>query len=375
MNRFINRFVLAVTALLLAAYAYVAWRITGTYATRLALALPFLLVWIVPALYWGTDKERHGPLDHALHVGSYVSMGWTSFVVLLALARDALIALSGLVAMLFDMPDARVDPGADSVIIGSFVALGAGMLAAFRGPRVRRVDVPISRLPPALHGYRIAQITDLHVGLTIRGRYVRRVVDMTRSLAPDLIALTGDIVDGPVSRIASEITALAELPGVAPTFCVWGNHEYYSGITAWMRHFAKIGLPVLANASVIVPKNGARILVAGVTDPAAQHFDPPRPDVAAGREPADFRLLLAHNPKLAAAAERAGYDLQLSGHTHAGQFFPWTLAVRLVHAPHVAGLSRQGRMWVYVSAGTGTWGPPVRFGTTPELTILRLVAA
>lgn len=375
MNRFINRFVLAVTALLVAAYAYVAWRIAGTYATRLALAVPFLLVWMVPVLYWGTDKERHGRLDHALHVGSYVSMGWTSFAVLLALVRDALIALSALVALLFDMPDARVDPGADSVVIGSFVALGAGMLAAFRGPRVRRVDVPISRLPPALHGYRIAQITDLHVGLTIRGRYVRRVVDMVRGLAPDLIALTGDIVDGPVSRIASEITALAELPGVAPTFCVWGNHEYYSGITAWARHFAEIGLPVLANASAIVPRNGARILVAGVTDPAARHFDPPRPDIASGREPADFRLLLAHNPKLAVAAEQAGYDLQLSGHTHAGQFFPWTLAVRLVHAPHVAGLSRQGRMWVYVSAGTGTWGPPVRFGTTPELTILRLVAA
>jgi predicted MPP superfamily phosphohydrolase len=114
-------------------------------------------------------------------------------------------------------------------------------------------------------------------------------------------------------------------------------------------------------------------------DPAA-HLDAPpqvpRPDLAAGSESgAALRVLLAHNPKLAPMAERAGFDLQLSGHTHAGQFFPWTLAVRLVHAPHVEGLSRRGRMWVYVNAGTGTWGPPVRLGTRPELTLLRLVAA
>jgi predicted MPP superfamily phosphohydrolase len=126
-----------------------------------------------------------------------------------------------------------------------------------------------------------------------------------------------------------------------------------------------------------VARGGSRIVVGGVLDPAARLSNPheaPRPDIAAAPDagPA-FRLLLAHNPKVAPLAEKAGFDLQLSGHTHAGQFFPWTLAIHLVHAPHVAGLSRRGRMWVYVSAGTGTWGPPVRFGTEPELTLLRLV--
>ena len=121
------------------------------------------------------------------------------------------------------------------------------------------------------------------------------------------------------------------------------------------------------------------MVVGGVLDPAIARYSPgegPRPDLAASNAPGDaFRLLLAHNPRIAPAAERAGFHLQLSGHTHAGQFFPWTLAVHLVHSPHVAGLSREGRMWVYVSAGTGTWGPPVRFGTSPELTVLRLVRA
>ena len=108
-----------------------------------------------------------------------------------------------------------------------------------------------------------------------------------------------------------------------------------------------------------------------MSDPDAR----PRPDLANGDDRPAFRLLLAHNPKIAPLAEQAGFDLQLSGHTHAGQFFPWTFVIHLVHGPHAAGLSRRGRLWVYVSAGTGTWGPPVRLGTRPELTLLRLVAA
>jgi len=378
MKRFLNRFVLTVTAMLAAAFLYVGARIAHTPGAWLALAIPFVLVWMVPVLYWGSDKDEHGALDHSLHVASYVSMGWVSFALLFTMLRDAALAVSALISAVFHMPTPIADPGPPFVVGASLVALAVGMLAAFRGPRIRRIDIPVHGLPPALSGYRIAQISDLHVGLTIRRTYVRRVVNMTRALEPDLIALTGDIVDGPVARLAPHVSSLAELPAIAPTYCVWGNHEYYSGIGAWARHFAQIGLPVLENSSVILRKGSARMLVAGVTDPSAQHYDPsnaPRPDIARGTEHADFRLLLAHHPKLATAAAQAGYDLQLSGHTHAGQFFPWTLAVRMVHAPHVAGLSREGRMWVYVSAGTGTWGPPVRFGTTPELTLLRLVPA
>ena len=119
-------------------------------------------------------------------------------------------------------------------------------------------------------------------------------------------------------------------------------------------------------------------MIGGVIDFAARMSDPdarPRPDLAIDVEARpDFRLLLAHNPKIAPEAEQAGFDLQLSGHTHAGQFFPWTIVIHWVHGPHAAGLSRRGRLWVYVSAGTGTWGPPVRLGSRPELTVLRLVA-
>jgi predicted MPP superfamily phosphohydrolase len=262
------------------------------------------------------------------------------------------------------------------VLIGSFVALGAGALAALRGPHIRRIDIPVQGLDARLDGARIVQITDLHVGPTIRAAYVRRVVRMSNELAPDLVALTGDFVDGSVARLASHIAPLAELQPAGRVFFVPGNHEYYSGAAQWLAHFRALGFRVLLNEHDTISIRGARVIVGGVVDPAAQAYtrEEPRPDLAAAHDQgAAFRLLLAHNPKLAPAAEAAGFDLQLSGHTHAGQFFPWTLAVHLVHAPHVAGLARSGRMWVYVSAGTGSWGPPVRFGTKPELTLVRLV--
>jgi hypothetical protein len=257
------------------------------------------------------------------------------------------------------------------VIAGAFAALGAGTLAALRGPHVREVEIPIDGLDPALEGTRIVQITDLHIGPTIRAAYVRRVVRMANALKPDLFALTGDFVDGPVARLADHVAPLAGLEPAERAFFVPGNHEYYSGAAPWLEHFRSLGFRVLLNEHAVVSIRGARFLVGGVVDPAGR--EAPRPDLAAGSaEAAAFRLLLAHNPKLAPLAQAAGFDLQLSGHTHAGQFFPWTLAVRLVHAPHVAGLSRSGRMWVYVSSGTGTWGPPVRFGSEPELTLIRL---
>jgi predicted MPP superfamily phosphohydrolase len=339
-----------------------------------ALAVPFFLVWIVPVYYWGSDREDQGMIDQIVHQASYLSMAWLSFALVLTFARDVLLLLT----LQFPGVHSIVsEVGVPVVLIGSLVALGAGALIAFRGPSVKHVDIAIEGLHRDLEGFRIAQISDLHVGRTIGERYVRRVVELTQALAPDLIALTGDMVDGPVERLAPHIAPLRELAQDGRAFFVLGNHDCYSGAREWIAHFQSIGMRVLLNTHAIVSKGAARMLVGGVLDPAVAMSDPgagPRPDLAAkGADAAGFRLLLAHNPKIAPLGERAGFDLQLSGHTHAGQFFPWTLAVRLVHAPHVAGLSREGRMWVYVSAGTGTWGPPVRLGTSPELTLLRLV--
>lgn len=379
MRRFLNPFVAVLTGILALVYAYLAWRLTTGVATRLALALPFLLIWVVPLVYWVGERESGRWTDELVHFASYACMGWLNFVLLLCLVRDAVLLSTLWLAPLSGLHGLLRDSGAQWVLVGSFVALAFGVLAALRGPHVRHIDIPVQGLDPGLHGVRIVQITDLHVGPTIRAAYVRRVVRMSNQLAPDLVALTGDFVDGSVARLADHVAPLAALLPAGRVFFVPGNHEYYSGAAQWIAHFKALGFTVLLNDHAVISIGGARIIVGGVLDPAARRAAPPqepRPDLAAARDqgPA-FRLLLAHNPKLAPLAEAAGFDLQLSGHTHAGQFFPWTLAVHLVHAPHVAGLSRSGRLWVYVSAGTGTWGPPVRFGSEPELTLLRLLRA
>lgn len=373
MKRLMQPLVLVVTALLAAGYAYLAWRLASGPWGRMALAIPFVFIWIVPALYW--TRERDGEeswLDEAAHQASYLSMAWVSFLLALTIVRDLALLLTAL-PPLAHLHAVVGQEGVPAVLVGSLVALALGALTARRGPRVKEVEVPVPGLHPDLDGLRIVQISDLHVGRNIRRAYVESVVERARALAPDLVALTGDLVDGPVKRLAPHVAPLAALADGGRAFFVLGNHDCYSGASAWITHFREMGLRVLLNEHAVVRKGTATLVVGGVVDPAYRAV---KPAISLADAPStDFRLLLAHNPKLAPLGAFAGFDLQLSGHTHAGQFFPWTLAVRLVHAPHVAGVSREGRMWVYVSAGTGTWGPPVRFGTRPEITLVKLARA
>jgi len=366
-------FVLVVTGLLGTAYAYIAGRLSSAPWGWAALAIPFVLIWVVPVFYWTRDRDgEESWLDSAAHQASYLSMAWVSFILVLTLVRD--LALLATAALPLERAHALViQAGVPAVLVASLLAMVLGALNALRGPRVEKVTVRVPGLHSGLDGFRIVQISDLHVGRSIRRAYVERTVERARSLAPDLVALTGDMVDGPVERLAAHVAPLASLAEDGRAFFVLGNHDCYSGADAWIAHWREMGMRVLLNEHAVLSKGAAMLLVGGVVDPA---YRARRPEISLGDAPsADFRLLLAHNPKLAPLGARAGFDLQLSGHTHAGQFFPWTLAVRLVHAPHVAGLSREARMWVYVSAGTGSWGPPVRFGTSPEITLVTLVSA
>jgi predicted MPP superfamily phosphohydrolase len=254
-----------------------------------------------------------------------------------------------------------------------------GFVNARRRARVRLVDIPIADLPAALHGFTIAQISDVHIGPTIKRDYVEAIVDAVNDLNADMIAVTGDLVDGSVRQLADHTQPMSRLSARHGTYFVTGNHEYYSGVEAWVLELRRLGLHVLMNEHVVLEHEGAEIVVAGVTDYSAHHFDlkqrsDPAAALAGAPAAAGVRLLLAHQPRSAAAAETAGYDLQLSGHTHGGQFFPWNFFVRF-QQPFTAGLHRLGALWVYTSRGTGYWGPPKRLGAPSEITHLRLVPA
>lgn len=258
------------------------------------------------------------------------------------------------------------------------VLTGLGAVQAVRGPRVERVSVAIDGLSSEFEGLTIAQISDLHVGPTIRREYVERVVEAVNALSPDLIAVTGDMIDGTVVQLDAHVAPLASLQAREGVFYVSGNHEYYWGIDQWLEKFASLGMRVLQNSHAVISRGTSQLVVAGVSDYSAGRFidghrsDPAR--AAAGAPAGAAKLLLAHQPRSCYAAEKAGFDLQLSGHTHAGQFFPWGIFVRFAH-PFVKGLGRMDRLQVYVNAGTGYWGPPNRLGIPSEITFLTLTRA
>jgi predicted MPP superfamily phosphohydrolase len=382
MNHRFPIFIIVLSTLIGIVYSYVAFSMTDVWSLRILIAVPFLAIWLMPVVYWSRTREGHTAFDQGIHTFAFLSMAWVSFVLVMSLIRDMAIAI--FMAIDADFQTLwMTQHGAALVLTLSILAVLVGGLQAASGPKVIEVDIAIEDLPPALDGFRIVQISDLHVSSMIRRPYVERVKEITNKLNPDLVALTGDIIDGPLSRLMEHAAPLKELLPKGRVIFVTGNHEYYSGAPEWIEHFKSMGMTVLQNSYVAIEHNGTEMMVAGIVDPAVTMIDPTRradPDLASrtvefgsvAKNPS-IKILLAHNPKITGAAAKVGFDLQLSGHTHAGQFFPWTLAVRLVHAPHYAGLSRAQKMWVYVSAGTGTWGPPVRLGTTPELTLLRLV--
>ncbi|SAI69371.1 membrane-associated phosphoesterase [Bordetella ansorpii] len=310
-----------------------------------------------------------------------LAMGLFSSLFVFTLLRDAVL----LIVLLLQAAGVQApwaELRADSALAVPLLALAAsvaGFFNARRRARVVDVEVPIAGLPDELQGFTVVQISDIHVGPTIKRGYVQAIVDAVNAAKPDMVAITGDVVDGSVERLAGHTRPLGRLQAPHGVYLVTGNHEYYSGASAWVAEFRRIGLRVLMNEHAVIHPAGQCVVVAGVTDFGAGGFDAaqrssPARALAGAPSNAALRLLLAHQPRSAAAAAPLGYSLQLSGHTHGGQFFPWGLFVPL-QQPFVAGLHRYEGMWVYTSRGTGYWGPPKRLGAPSEITRVRLVRA
>ncbi|MGZ5583125.1 MAG: metallophosphoesterase [Usitatibacter sp.] len=322
-------------------------------------------------------KGFHAREDRGLWAAllPWLTMGFFSWLLVLTLGRDASLAISAL-ALPPQVHHAWIRISAIGVMALTPIITLVGFLMARGVARVVNVNVPLAGLPRELEGFTIAQISDIHVGTTIKRNFVQAIVDRVNLLEADLVAITGDVVDGSVQDLAHHTAPLADLESRHGTFVVTGNHEYYSGAHAWIRELRRLGARVLMNEHVVLDHDGASLALAGVTDYSAHHFDPSHrsdPQAAGEGTPAEaFKVLLAHQPRSAHFAQKAGYHLQLSGHTHGGQFWPWNFFVRL-QQPFTAGLHRFGLMWVYINRGTGYWGPPMRFGIPSEITLIRLV--
>jgi uncharacterized protein len=313
---------------------------------------------------------------------SYVWLGVLFFLVmalgLTDLVRVVTMRMHSGPQALLDDPDRRQ---AISRLFGGLAALlglgvsAVGVASALSPVAVKRVRVVIDKLTKSASGTRIVQITDVHVGPTIGKGFIEDVVQRVNALDADVVAITGDLVDGSVEELAEHVAPLGRLKAKHGVYFVTGNHEYYSGAEAWIAHLETLGIKVLRNERVRIG-GGEGFDLAGIDDHSSHGMVPGHGSdlrkALEGREADRACVLLAHQPRGIELADQLGVDLQLSGHTHGGQMFPWNFAVRL-QQPFVAGLHQLARAQIYVSRGTGYWGPPMRVGAPAEITEIELV--
>ena len=380
---------------------YISWRLFSKAAFRrrwkIAIALGVVVTLFMPVLAIMLRRSGFDNLGiHLLTWIGYLGVGFLSFIFSYLVIRDLVwLPLAGL-----KMIKARISKPAPTaagsrqienpsrrgfivnsmnygIVAAAAVSTGYGIAEAKQTPQVKSVPIKIDHLPPELEGFRIVQITDIHVSPTFRRASVEEIVAVVNTLNADIVVLTGDLVDGFVDQLGYDVAPLKQISSGSGNFFVTGNHEYYSGVIEWIEEVKRLGFTVLLNEHVVITRGQARLLLAGVTDYRGGNFLPSHrsdPQKALnGALQADAKILLAHQPKNIFDAAQAGYDLQISGHTHGGQFFPWNLLVGFVQ-PYVSGLHIHQNTRIYVSRGTGYWGPPVRVGSPSEITLIKLVS-
>jgi predicted MPP superfamily phosphohydrolase len=354
-----------------------------TASRALSYALIFLFIAIPASLF--LRRSAFGPPTSGL---VWLAMTWLGLLFFLTLA----LGLADLTRGVWQVSRAWTDAGpllperrqAVARLLAGTAALVAGTLGLWSlrsglgRVAVKRVEVSLGRLPQALSGTRIVQLSDVHVGPTIHRSFIERIVEQCNALTPDVLVITGDLVDGSVEELREHVAPLAKLRAKYGVFFVTGNHEYYSGALEWCSELERLGVRVLRNERVSIGSAEVSFDLAGVDDHSAKRFGEGHgedlPKALRGRDPSRELVLLAHQPRTILEAKEHGVGLQLSGHTHGGQLWPWTYLVRL-QQPVVAGLARFDNSLVYVSCGTGYWGPPMRLGAPSEIAELTLRSA
>ncbi len=381
-------FVLVVVVIWGGAHLYIARRLAAPHhwKTRRWIYVLFAAHFALYPVAQGLQQfQVEGGVTTVMQWAAYIGMGSFTFLWVLIVLRDlGWLGFLGVEKLVGEADEKLLDDdrrqfltaGLNLGALGATgLATGWGMYQARRLPDVVDVAVPFEDLPEDLDGFRIVQLSDIHVGPTIRRPTIEAIVERVNALKPDLVAITGDLVDGFIDQLWHDAEPLLNLESRYGTYYVTGNHEYYWDALNWCERLADEGIQVLTNEHQVVKHGSGRILMAGCTDYTAGRYIPEHEsDPKGAREGApdhDVSILLAHQPPSIHEAADAGYDLQLSGHTHGGQFWPWIYVVGRVH-PFATGLNRQDDTWIYVSRGTGYWGPPMRIGAPSEITLITL---
>ncbi|TDX11246.1 metallophosphoesterase [Flavobacterium sp. S87F.05.LMB.W.Kidney.N] len=365
-----NYFVIVAVCVLMVIFVFLGFRLTGleNYSWMLSAVIVGLLG-SYPLIWYGVLPSQ---LDKVLRTIVHFDMGVSGILLFFVLIRE-IIVLS--VRVINDHAGEILysKSATLSIIVFSVILVMIGYLNASLGPKLVNVEIPIDNLPSDLTNIKILQISDLHAGAGIDSSYVQKVVDVSKKNNPDVIVMTGDIADGDFEKYKGEVEPLFALNS-CPVLYVTGNHEYLRDSEKWKSHFEKMGMIFLDNQYTIIKRNSATMMFSGVDDPSGREVNPSfGPDLKKsllGADDADVKILLAHQPNIADKSNVL-FDLQLSGHTHAGQFFPWNLLIKIFQK-YDRGLKKSGDMWVYTSQGTGYWGPPLRLGTRSEITLIRL---
>ena len=380
-------FIIAIGVLWLM-HGYVAWRIIPTLGfsssqTILGYTTVFILslLPILPIILRMSGNESK-LIDKFSFVG-YTSLGFFTLSFFIFVAKDLVFQLIALLGHIIneDNPfdNSKRDFIKKSITLGiigiSGTATGLGFYNSRKGPSVIKHDIFLESLPESFNNFTIAQISDLHIGPTIKRPYVENVLDKISIHNPDLIAVTGDLVDGSVKYLKSELQPLKDMIAPYGTFFVTGNHEYYSGVDQWLDETDRLGMKNLINSNELISKAGDQIAIAGITDFRAHQIKPAHrsdPGLALRSVPDNItKIVLAHQPNSIHSVHEIGADLQLSGHTHGGQFWPFTYLTKIVN-PYIAGFYDHYGTQIYVNRGTGYWGPPLRIGVPAEITLIRL---
>jgi predicted MPP superfamily phosphohydrolase len=338
------------------------------YASAGILSLLFgAQLWLI-LVFFRSKIEDELRFEKPLLNAAFISMGITSFLFTFTLLRD----LAALPFRYSSHSNAFYTPASTGwIALISACFFGAGVYRARTITRSPLVPIDLDGKAPGLAGIKIAHLSDLHLGGGPSLSQIKKAIDLTLQSKPDLIVLTGDIIDGDIRGLKQELQELSRLKARLGAYFVIGNHECYWNAEECSKTIATLGIQPLLNEGRMIGSAKPGIWIAGVADPAHRMFGGAPPLIPEPPTDAAFKILLSHQPVNSEKASAMGYDLLLSGHTHGGQFFPWNLLVKRIYR-HSGGLSRSGAMKIYVSRGSGFWGPPVRLGTDSEVATLVL---